>query len=93
MVIGIEILGLVLHFTFKQQLLDNCFKYNQGITVIDGGSVFGGNRPTRVLTDQQVRDGCDSDWNKGTFQDVAWLLVAGSESPRYLVDYSSHSPT
>lgn len=77
MVIGIEILDLVLHFTFKQQLLDNCFKYNQGITVIDGGSVFSGDRPTRILTDQDVRDACDSDWNKGIFQDVAWLLVAG----------------
>ncbi|KIM25027.1 hypothetical protein M408DRAFT_331491 [Serendipita vermifera MAFF 305830] len=77
LVSGIEIAHLVLHFTLKQPLIDNCVNEVRGQNrTIDSGFGFDSTRITRPITDSEAQDFCNSEWNKGTFRDIAWLLVA-----------------
>lgn len=77
-VLGVEILDLVLQFTFKGLLIQNCVNIisGQNVTVT---TFVNGSRVTRPLTSSEIQDDCNSAWNNGVYQDIAWLLVAGGE--------------
>lgn len=76
-IMAAEIIRIVLHFTFKTALINNCFNDIRGgtETVTDGG-IFDSHTSTSTISDSEATRLCNNSWSNGTFQDVAWLLVA-----------------
>jgi hypothetical protein len=80
LVTSVEILRLVLHFTFKQAMINNCFNdiHGQTETVTDGG-IFNPHTSSQTISDAEATRDCNDAWSNYTFQDIAWLIVAAGE--------------
>jgi len=77
LVTAIEVMRLVLHFTFKKTLIDNCVNDIRGLTVTQSdGGFFNPHTTTNTISDSEATNDCNHAWSNGIFQDVAWLLVA-----------------
>jgi len=75
-IFGAEILRLVVHFKFKQNILTECITLAQTDGGIGDDHGFVGNRHARKLTPEQAIDFCNSAWSHDTFSDIAWLIIS-----------------
>lgn len=79
-VAAVEVLRLVLHFTFKKALISNCVNDLSGQTeTIQNGGIFSPHTVSQPISTADATNACNNAWSNDTFQDVAWLLVSASE--------------
>ncbi|KDQ06443.1 hypothetical protein BOTBODRAFT_39599 [Botryobasidium botryosum FD-172 SS1] len=69
-----EMMRIVLHFIFKNSLIDQCTQASTGATYSTGSFWGGFSRGT--LTLRQAQQWCNDSWNRGTFADIAWFIAA-----------------
>jgi len=77
LVFGAELLRIVIHFKFKQEMIDQCtsaVQTNNG----EQDNYFGwfGGNAANNLSPQQASDFCHNAWSHNTFSDIAWLIVS-----------------
>ena len=70
-----EIIRIILHFTMKKSLIDQCTTENTGDFVV-GRNGFWDPVTADKLSAEQARRWCDDAWNRGTFSDFAWFIVS-----------------
>lgn len=74
-VLAAEIIRIVLHFTLKKSLIDECTTENTGDIVVSRGG-FWDPTTTATLSADEARRWCNDAWNRGTFSDFAWFIVS-----------------
>ncbi|KAG8713632.1 hypothetical protein FRC09_018504 [Ceratobasidium sp. 395] len=74
-VIAAELIRIILHFSLKGSLIDQCTKENTGDVVISRGGFWDPTTST-TLTETDARNWCNDAWNRGTFADFAWFIVS-----------------
>jgi len=73
-VIGTELLRVVIHFVFKQTLIDECTNLVKGDTVTTRFGIWGPTTTT-ILDDESARSFCSSAWSHDSFSEIAWFIV------------------
>jgi len=77
MVFGAEIVRLVVHFKFKNDMITQCI---QAAQTGDGerNNDFGlfGNHRAHDLSSDEATDFCNDAWSHNTFSDIAWLILS-----------------
>ncbi|KAG9103450.1 hypothetical protein FRC06_010756 [Ceratobasidium sp. 370] len=74
-VIAAELIRIILHFSLKGSLIDQCTKENTGDVVISRGGFWDPVTST-TLSQAEARNWCNDAWNRGTFADFAWFIVS-----------------
>ncbi|QRV85009.1 hypothetical protein RhiJN_13025 [Ceratobasidium sp. AG-Ba] len=74
-VIAAELIRIILHFTLKKSLIDQCTRENTGDVVITRGGFWDPTTST-TLTEADARNWCNDAWNRGTFADFAWFILS-----------------
>lgn len=70
-----EILRIVLHFVFKNGLIQECTDLSTGAIVSSGGLGFWGGVRTDSLTPAQASQFCNDNWSHNTFTVFAWFIA------------------
>ncbi|KZT43352.1 hypothetical protein SISSUDRAFT_686606 [Sistotremastrum suecicum HHB10207 ss-3] len=71
---GAELLNIVLHFTLKDTLINECTQAATNETISFNFGFFGGHT-SEVLTPDEAKQWCNNAWSHDTFSDFAWFLV------------------
>ncbi|CAE6435015.1 unnamed protein product [Rhizoctonia solani] len=70
-----EVIRIILHFTLKGSLIDECTRENTGDIVVERGG-FWDPTTASILTEAQARQWCNNAWSRGSFSDFAWFIVS-----------------
>jgi len=74
-VIAAELIRVVLHFAFKNDLINECIALATGQTVVTRFGIWG---PTssQTLSQEDATDFCNNAWSHDSFEEIAWFIVA-----------------
>jgi len=70
-----ELMNLVLHFVFKNKLINECTQEATGETLNFDFGFFGGHS-SETLSPSEAQNFCQNAWDHDTFTDFAWLFAS-----------------
>jgi hypothetical protein len=73
-VIASEILGIVVVYTLKADVINSCTARNTG-SIDDDGSIFGSDDNSAPLSTADAASYCQSLWTSNRTWDIVWLLI------------------
>lgn len=74
-VVASELLGIVVTFTLKTDIVNVCTARNTGRTESDGGLLDISPSNNGTLTEAQARTNCESQWSSDRTWTIIWLIV------------------
>jgi hypothetical protein len=74
-VIASQILGIIVLFTYKNEVLSACSTYYQGNGISDSGWWWDSNASTTTMSAQDAMNYCQGLWSRSRTWDIIWLLV------------------
>ncbi|CCO34054.1 hypothetical protein BN14_08146 [Rhizoctonia solani AG-1 IB] len=74
-VLAAEVIRIIIHFSLKGSLIDECTRENTGDIIISRHG-FWDPVTTATLSEAQAREWCSDAWSRGTFSDFAWFIVS-----------------
>lgn len=76
LVFGAEILRLVVHFKFKQDMIAQCITAAESPDGVGDDTGLFGNHHASDLDPDTATSFCNDAWSHNTFSDIAWLLIS-----------------
>jgi len=76
LVFGAEILRLVVHFKFKNDMITQCITAAESPDGVGDETGLFGNHHASDLDPLSATDFCNDAWSHNTFSDIAWLLIS-----------------
>lgn len=74
-VITSEILGVIVIFTLKEEVVDSCVMHYSGSRGGSGGYFWGDSDDVQGMTPNESREYCETLWGRNRTWDIIWLIV------------------